>query len=52
MIRDTLHSMDFDALTLKVASPEVIKTWSFGEVSKPETINYRTQKPEKGVLFA
>ena len=52
MIRDTLHSMDFDALTLKVASPEVIKTWSFGEVSKPETINYRTQKPEKGGLFA
>ncbi len=52
MIRDTLHSMDFDALTLKVASPEVIKGWSFGEVSKPETINYRTQKPEKGGLFA
>jgi DNA-directed RNA polymerase subunit beta' len=52
MIRDTLHSMDFDALTLKVASPEVIRAWSFGEVSKPETINYRTQKPEKGGLFA
>jgi len=52
MVRDTLHSMDFDALTLKVASPEVIRTWSYGEVSKPETINYRTQKPEKGGLFA
>ncbi len=44
--------MDFDALTLKVASPEVIRNWSYGEVSKPETINYRTQKPEKGGLFA
>ncbi|HBU07390.1 MAG TPA: DNA-directed RNA polymerase subunit beta' [Candidatus Magasanikbacteria bacterium] len=52
MIRDTIHSMDFDALRLKVASPEVIKGWSYGEVSKPETINYRTQKPEKGGLFA
>src|SRR3989339_1363263 len=52
MSRDTLHSMDFDALALSVASPEVIKNWSFGEVSKPETINYRTQKPEKAGLFA
>ncbi len=52
MSRDTLHSMDFDALSLKVASPEVIRKWSHGEVSKPETINYRTQKPEKGGLFA
>jgi DNA-directed RNA polymerase subunit beta' len=44
--------MDFDALRLKVASPEVIKGWSYGKVDKPETINYRTQKPEKGGLFA
>src|SRR3989344_641176 len=51
-IRDTLHTIDFDALSLRVASPEVIRKWSFGEVSKPETINYRTQKPEKGGLFA
>jgi len=43
---------DFDAISLKVASPEVIKQWSFGEVTKPETINYRTQKPEKSGLFA
>ena len=50
--RDTLHSMDFDALQLRLASPEVIRHWSHGEVSKPETINYRTQKPEKGGLFA
>ena len=43
---------DFDALRLKLASPEVIRQWSYGEVTKPETINYRTQKPEKGGLFA
>ncbi|KKS31600.1 MAG: DNA-directed RNA polymerase [Candidatus Amesbacteria bacterium GW2011_GWA2_42_12] len=52
MIRDTLHSLDFDAIRLRVASPEAIRAWSFGEVDKPETINYRTQKPEKGGLFA
>ncbi|MBI2990130.1 MAG: DNA-directed RNA polymerase subunit beta' [Candidatus Magasanikbacteria bacterium] len=52
MIRDTLHSMNFDAMRLRVASPETIKKWSHGEVYKPETINYRTQKPEKGGLFA
>ncbi|MBU4421828.1 DNA-directed RNA polymerase subunit beta' [Candidatus Parcubacteria bacterium] len=43
---------DFKAIKLKLASPEVIKSWSYGEVTKPETINYRTQKPEKGGLFA
>ena len=47
-----MHSMNFDAIRLKLASPEVIRGWSYGEVSKPETINYRTQKPEKGGLFA
>ncbi len=52
MSRDQLHSMDFDAIRLKLASPEVIRSWSYGEVDKPETINYRTQKPEKGGLFA
>jgi DNA-directed RNA polymerase subunit beta' len=52
MARDALHSMDFDAIRLKLASPEVIRGWSYGEVDKPETINYRTQKPEKGGLFA
>ncbi len=52
MSRDALHSMDFDAIRLKLASPEVIRAWSYGEVDKPETINYRTQKPEKGGLFA
>ena len=52
MYRDTQNTLDFDAIRLKVASPEVIRSWSFGEVRKPETINYRTQKPEKGGLFA
>ncbi len=42
---------DFDALRLKIASPETIRSWSSGEVIKPETINYRTQKPERDGLF-
>jgi DNA-directed RNA polymerase subunit beta' len=41
----------FDAIRLKIASPEKIKEWSHGEVIRPETINYRTQKPEKDGLF-
>jgi len=52
MPRDSIQTMDFDAMRLKVASPEVIRGWSYGEVTKPETINYRTQKPEKSGLFA
>ena len=42
---------DFEAVTLRVASPERIKEWSYGEVTKPETINYRTQRSEKNGLF-
>ena len=42
---------DFDAIRLSVASPEDIMKWSHGEVTKPETINYRTQKPERDGLF-
>jgi DNA-directed RNA polymerase subunit beta' len=42
---------DFDAVRLAVASPEDITDWSYGEVTKPETINYRTQKPERDGLF-
>ncbi|OGH58633.1 MAG: DNA-directed RNA polymerase subunit beta' [Candidatus Magasanikbacteria bacterium RIFCSPHIGHO2_01_FULL_33_34] len=52
MSRDSQNLVDFDALALQVASPEVIRGWSSGQVTKPETINYRTQKPEKGGLFA
>jgi DNA-directed RNA polymerase subunit beta' len=41
----------FDSLTIKIASPQIIKSWSRGEVKKAETINYRTLKPEKDGLF-
>ncbi|OGE05190.1 DNA-directed RNA polymerase subunit beta' [Candidatus Curtissbacteria bacterium RIFCSPLOWO2_02_FULL_40_13b] len=43
--------IDFESLKLSLASPDDVKTWSFGEVTKPETINYRTLKPEKDGLF-
>jgi len=46
-----LKTTDFDAIKLRLASPEVILGWSHGEVTKPETVNYRTQKPEKDGLF-
>ena len=42
---------DFDSIRLKLASPDEIHGWSHGEVVKPETVNYRTQKPEKDGLF-
>lgn len=42
---------EFDSIRLRLASPEVIHAWSYGEVTKPETINYRTHKPEKDGLF-
>jgi DNA-directed RNA polymerase subunit beta' len=45
------YSFDFDALKISVASPEQMLSWSYGEVTKPETINYRTQKPERDGLF-
>ena len=44
-------SEDFDAIRIGLASPEKIRSWSFGEVKKPETINYRTFKPERDGLF-
>ena len=42
---------EFDAIKIGLASPEQIRSWSFGEVKKPETINYRTFKPEREGLF-
>jgi DNA-directed RNA polymerase subunit beta' len=42
---------EFDSLKIKLASPETIRAWSYGEVKKPETINYRTLRPEKDGLF-
>src|SRR5215471_3279618 len=46
-----LEVNDFNAIRISLASPEQIKSWSYGEVTKPETINYRTLKPEKDGLF-
>ena len=56
-MKDLLRNMksrrvtEFDGLRIKLASPEEIRSWSFGEVRKPETINYRTFKPERDGLF-
>ena len=47
----TLNKTDFDYISIKLASPEQIKEWSYGEVTKPETINYRTGRSERGGLF-
>ncbi|GHD75646.1 DNA-directed RNA polymerase subunit beta' [Luteimonas padinae] len=44
-------TLDFDAIKIALASPDLIRSWSFGEVKKPETINYRTFKPERDGLF-
>ena len=41
----------FDAFMIGIASPEMIRQWSYGEVKKPETINYRTLKPERDGLY-
>lgn len=45
------QSLDFDGIKIALASPDLIRSWSFGEVKKPETINYRTFKPERDGLF-
>ena len=55
-MKDLLNSLktgqeDFSTISAGLASPQVIKSWSFGEVKKPETINYRTFKPERDGLF-
>ncbi|MXX94626.1 MAG: DNA-directed RNA polymerase subunit beta', partial [Gammaproteobacteria bacterium] len=49
--RKTQSVDDFDFVTIGLASPELIQKWSYGEVKKPETINYRTLKPERDGLF-
>ena len=50
-IKEDTRVHDFDAFAIRLASPEQIKAWSHGEVKKPETINYRTLKPERDGLF-
>jgi DNA-directed RNA polymerase subunit beta' len=49
--RTSALTSDFDAIRISLASPDKIRQWSFGEVTKPETINYRTFKPERDGLF-
>jgi len=44
-------SVDFTSIRIRLASPETVRSWSYGEVTKPETINYRSFKPEKDGLF-
>ena len=50
-IQEEFVSTTFDSISIRIASPEVIHSWSKGQVKKPETINYRTFKPEKDGLF-
>ena len=49
--RKDIIPQDFEAVAMKLASPERVSEWSYGEITKPETINYRTQRPEKNGLF-
>jgi len=51
MLKAQGQSEEFDSLRIGLASPEMIRSWSYGEVKKPETINYRTFKPERDGLF-
>ncbi len=51
MYQKPKNPKEFDAIRIKLASPEKIREWSYGEVKKPETINYRTFKPERDGLF-
>src|SRR4030042_1009970 len=51
LFKQATHEEEFDAIKIGLASPEKIRSWSFGEVKKPETINYRTFKPERDGLF-
>ncbi|MEA3291271.1 MAG: DNA-directed RNA polymerase subunit beta', partial [Pseudomonadota bacterium] len=51
LFRQTDKTEDFDAIRISIAAPEKIRSWSFGEVKKPETINYRTFRPERDGLF-
>ena len=45
------QTLDFDGIRIGLAPPDMIRGWSYGEVKKPETINYRTFKPERDGLF-
>jgi DNA-directed RNA polymerase subunit beta' len=47
LFKQVTQEEEFDAIKIALASPEKIRSWSYGEVKKPETINYRTFKPER-----
>jgi DNA-directed RNA polymerase subunit beta' len=51
LVKQQTQIQEFDAIHIGLASPDMIRSWSFGEVKKPETINYRTFKPERDGLF-
>ena len=51
LLKNQNHNKEFDSIRIGLASPEMIRSWSYGEVKKPETINYRTFKPERDGLF-
>ena len=51
LLKQQTPSDEFDAIKISLASPKMVRSWSFGEVKKPETINYRTFKPEREGLF-
>ena len=51
LLQNQGKDVEFDRIRIGLASPEMIRSWSFGEVKKPETINYRTFKPEREGLF-
>src|SRR5678815_5285974 len=51
LFKQVTQEEEFDAIKIGIASPEKIRSWSYGEVKKPETINYRSFKPEKDGLF-
>ena len=51
LFKKNINKENFNNIKISLASPEKIKSWSFGEIKKPETINYRTFKPEKDGLF-
>ena len=51
LFKTEINEKKFNKIKISLASPEKIKSWSFGEIKKPETINYRTFKPEKDGLF-
>ena len=51
LLKNQKQSQEFDSIRIGLSSPEIIRSWSYGEVKKPETINYRTFKPERDGLF-